>query len=206
MINKNISIITNWGCQQKCWFCIWQHHPLKDVCKSTNWKKLSKFISDNKEKGKFSISGGGDCLFEYDKHIKWWTKIFSLAEKHNMKIDVHTKQRFYDNLFWGKINRAVVSSEKLYLDKDYFLYLKNITNVRIVHVVTKDTTINDIEDYLYFCKKHRIQFTVKQLSIYDDEGNYNMLKKHYGEKLFGLDEGDYNIYYMPDNSITDKFI
>jgi hypothetical protein len=89
-------------------------------------------------------------------------------------------------------------------DVDYLCYLSKVTRVRIVYVVTATTKISVIQQYADFCEKYKIQLTLKELFKYNDHGKYNEIKKTF-PNLFYLDNGDYNIYFMPNNTITDKF-
>ena len=206
-MNKNISIITNFGCQTDCWYCIWKKHSLHNVQLDTDWDKLYDFLYDNKEKGKVSVSGGGDCLYKWDIYQKWWDQLFLKCEILNIIIDVHSREKFYNDKFWSKINRCVVSSDIFSDDNEYFDYLLKHTKIRIVHVVTKDSTKELINEYIEYEKSdENCQFTIKELVGYDDNENYESFKNIFGNDLFALDDGDYNIYYMPDNTITDKFL
>ena len=202
----NISIITNFGCRANCWYCIWKGHELENVNKPTDWNKLESFLSDNKNKGKVSISGGGDCLYKYDQHVGWWIKLFKITSSLNMFVDVHTREKFTHQSFWKKhINRCVFSSDKLQKDKEYLMYLSKLTKIRITHLVTSETTLDMIEEYLKFQKVIDCQFTIKQLIGYSDNGMYQKIRQTYPD-IYHLDEGDYNIYYMPDNSIRNSFL
>ena len=43
MKNKGFSIITNFGCNFNCDYCIWKNHPLKNIFTNINncdWDKL----------------------------------------------------------------------------------------------------------------------------------------------------------------------
>ena len=202
----NISVITNFGCRANCWYCIWKGHELEKVNKPTDWNKLESFLSDNKNKGKVSVSGGGDCLYKYDQHVGWWKKFFEITSQLNMLVDVHTREKFTHQSFWKKhINRCVFSSDKLQKDKEYLMYLSKLTKIRITHLVTSETTLDMIEEYLRFQKVIDCQFTIKQLIGYSDNGMYQKIRQTYPD-IYHLDEGDYNIYYMPDNSIRDSFL
>jgi len=208
----NISVITNFGCQTNCWYCVWKDHPLKNVSLETDWDKLETFLTEHADKGKVSVSGGGDCLYKYDIYKPWWDKFFSITDKLSMLVDVHSREVFKNDEFWKRVNRVVVSSDVFYKDENYFIYLVGMTKLRIVHVVTADSTIENIKEYFHFKSMAEIftpeadvQFTMKQLVGYDDGGNYKLFKKKFPNQ-FALDAGDYNIYYMPDNTITDKFL
>ena len=201
----NISVITNFGCRANCWYCIWKGHELENINNPTDWVRLEKFLYDNKEKGKVSVSGGGDCLYRYDKHVGWWIKFFEITSHLNMLVDVHTREKFTQS-FWKKhINRCVFSSDNLKEDKEYLLYLTQLTKVRITHLVTANTTFDMIGNYLTFQKETGCQFTIKELVGHDDGGMYSKIKQKYHE-IYHLDSGDYNIYYMPDNSIRNTFL
>lgn len=203
---KNISVITNFGCRANCWYCIWKGHELEHVNDPTDWGKLENFLRENRSKGKVSVSGGGDCLYRYDKHIVWWDKFFSLTNKFDLLVDVHTREKFKNSDFWTEhINRCVFSSDKLIDDKNYLLYLCNLTKVRITYLVTSYTTSDIMEGYLEFQKETGCEFTIKELVGYDDGGMYRKIKSLY-PNIYHLDAGDYNIYYMPDNSIRTSFL
>lgn len=205
-ISPNISVITNFGCRANCWYCIWKGHELEHVNDSTDWKKLENFFAENKDKGKVSVSGGGDCLYKYREHVEWWNRFFDLTDKFNLLVDVHTREKFKNSDFWTeRINRCVFSSDQLFDDIDYLRYLHNFTKIRITHLVTADTNFDMIEEYLKFQQEIECQFTIKELVGYDDGGMYGKIKKLYPQ-IYYLDTGDYNIYYMPDNSIRDSFL
>ncbi len=204
--NTNISVITNFGCRADCWYCIWKGHKLENINQPTNWKKLEKFLFDHKDKGKVSVSGGGDSLYRYDINVGWWIKFFEITDRLNMLVDIHTREKFTHQSFWKKhIHRCVFSSDNLKNDEDYLVYLLNFTKLRITHLVTAETSFEMIEEYLKFQRKYDCQFTIKELIGYDDNGMYKKIKEKY-PSIYNLDAGDYNIYYMPDNTITDKFL
>ncbi len=204
-MNTNISVITNFGCRANCWYCIWKGHELEKINSPTDWKKLAQFLSDNKDKGKVSVSGGGDCLYKYDFYADWWETFFNITKSLNMLVDVHTREKFIDGRFWGRINRCVFSSDNLTNDIDYLRYLAMVTKVRITHLVTALTTFEMIDEYLNFQNKIKCQFTIKELINYSDNGMYKKIRSRY-PGIYNLDAGDYNVYYMPDNSIREKFL
>ena len=202
----NISVILNFGCKFNCWYCVWKGHDLESVSTLTDWDKLESFLYNNRDKGKVSISGGGDPLYQYDLHNDWWMKFFSIVEKLNLLVDIHTREKFINDYFWQNyINRCVFSSDLLSDDVDYLSYLLKFVKVRINHVVTANTTYELIDEYLSFQKQSNCQFTVKQLTGHFDNGMYSKICQKYPE-IYRLDSGDYNIYYMPDNSIRDSFL
>jgi hypothetical protein len=170
-----------------------------------NWWKLESFIKDNLNQKKVSISGGGDPLDDFYNRGNWWDRMFEITDKY-MDMDIHTRIKLLDKKFWHKINRCVFSVDFLQDDEDYLNWLSRHTKLRITHLVTASTTFQMIEDFLEFTEKSETrQFTIKELVGFSDNGMYQKIKEKYPE-VFSLDYGDYNIYYMPDNNIYDKFL
>lgn len=220
--NRNISIITNFGCRANCWYCIWKGHKLQNVNPPTDWNKLDQFLEKYKSKGKVSLSGGGDCLYKFSEHLEWWSKFLNLIESKKLKLDIHTREKVdclipYWSKFFKQINRVVFSSDHLDIvnkntdnnygmsDRQYLKWLSDLTKVRIVHLVTKNTSFGMIDDYIEYTKMYGMQFTIKHLVGYDDCDMYDLILEKY-PYLFHLDDGDYNIYYMPDNTEQTKFL
>ena len=122
-----------------------------------------------------------------------------------MKIDVHSRRDFRRSGLWLRVNRAVVSSDDLMDDYDYLRWLMDYTLVRVVHVVTEHTTDRIIKEYLMFQRLTGCQFTIKELVGHKDQGRYTEVVAEWPE-IYRLDRGDYNIYYMPDNTVTETFL
>lgn len=205
-MKKNISIITNFGCEHKCWYCIWKRHSLSKIESDFDFKKIRDFVNSNKGKAdKVSISGGGDPLYDFENNRhSFWDKIFCIVNDTKMNLDIHTRVRLYDDTFWKKIHKVALSSDSLEEDKEYIEYLSKLTKVRVVHVVTEFTTKDLIQSYSSYLSDKGIQLTLKELHGFDDKGRYDELKKEF-QDLFFLDSDDYNIYYFPDNTIQEKF-
>jgi organic radical activating enzyme len=203
----NVSIITNFGCSADCWYCIWKRHPLHhyfQTAQNTNWEKLEAFLKHHAHKGKVSISGGGDPLYQFTKNTDWWKNLFKLCRKNKMLIDIHTREKLHDDNFWRTINRCAFSSDLLDDDVQHLNYLTTVTQLRIVHVVTSKTQLHNIEKYIEFCSRTNSQLTLKELEMYNDHQRYQQLKNSYPNQFY-LDTKDYNIYYMPNNNIHTKF-
>lgn len=204
-ISTNISVITNFGCHAKCWYCIWKGHRLENVSLETDWGKLIDFLVAYKDKGKVSVSGGGDCLYHYDKYKPWWDKFLRITTSLRMLVDVHSREKFINDEFWNNINRLVFSSDNLSDDLEFLEYITKRVKLRITHLATANTTDAMIDDYISYSQKTGCQFTVKQLVGYSDNDRYKEIMHKYPQ-LFFLDAGDYNLYYMPDNTIQEKFL
>ncbi len=210
MINKGISIITDFGCNNSCFYCVWKEHKLNGCDKGNHfdYAKLFDFLNENKHLGKVSISGGGDPLYNYFGNLNFWTWLIKICEELEIKIDIHTREQITKNRFWKThINRCSFSVDRLDEEiREYLIYLSQLTKVRLVHVITKDSSDDLIEELIGFCDEYNCQLTLKELYGFNDGGRYNDLKNKYGNDLFFLDYGDYNLYYMPNNTISDRFI
>lgn len=204
-VSPNISIITNWGCPCNCWYCVWKTHPLKNVSLKTDWNKLNDFLWKNRYKGKVSVSGGGDCLFKFQEYNKWWKILIKICKDYELKLDVHSRNIIKNNKFWKKINRVVISSDKTDDIVDNLIYLFPLTKIRIVHVITKDTTEELIRKYIKLSAEFGTQLTFKELFGFNDGNNYKKFKSIFKGQYF-LDAGDYNIYYFPNNTIGNNFM
>lgn len=70
-MEKYLSIITNFGCHGKCPYCIVRENGIK-VPKTTlgGLDNLTKALKET-NRDIISISGGGDPLHEYEKHVDW---------------------------------------------------------------------------------------------------------------------------------------
>ena len=206
-IGKGISIITNFGCNNSCWYCVWKNHPLSRCKDKTDWRMLEDFLRKGRYNGrdKVSVSGGGDPLYRYEENKEWWNRLFAITRQLRMKIDVHTRERLFDNDFWNKINRCSFSSDMLFEDEDFLHYLCKVVKLRIVHLVTHNASFGLIDAYLRFQELHQCQFTIKQLIGHNDGGKYDFMQMQYPH-VYSVDAGDYNVYYMPDNTVRTKFM
>lgn len=133
MENRNISVITNFGCRANCWYCIWKGHKLETVNLDTDWNKLEQFLEQYKDKGKVSLSGGGDCLYQFDQHKYWWDRFLKLIEDKQLKLDIHTREKVdYLDQFWKTF---LVKLIVLYLVVIIWMLLIKIFLVGIVDIV-----------------------------------------------------------------------
>lgn len=76
MQDKYLSVITNFGCHYSCPYYIVKNNNL-NIPKSTV-KGLSRLHNEilNNHVNWVSISGGGDPLWEYENHERWWKHFF----------------------------------------------------------------------------------------------------------------------------------
>jgi hypothetical protein len=199
---KGKSIITNFGCSEHCWYCVFKKHSLCHVRLGTNWDKLTQFIAKDNIKRKVSVSGGGDPLFKLKDNYSWWEKLFAICEQHNILIDVHSRVPTQDTNFLSKINRFCFSSD--YPEEAYICWLSSHVKTRIVHVVTNATNNTKVNAYVELAEKTGCQLSLKELDwVSGDKLFKNMTSKY--PQVYNIPLDDYNEYFMPDNSIQYKF-
>lgn len=215
--NLGFSIITNFGCKNNCWYCVWKNfHKLKNIrttFEGTDWKKLSKLIKWYPGK-KVNVSGGGDPLYNYKNNIKWWAKLLKIVKANNKLLDIHTRELIFEKSFLSNINKLVISFDDLdKIKKQLTRYSQGDIKIRLTKVITKKTKLEELVDIVNFSQKYDFQITFKELYGFDDNDNFaklkNKLKKLYNfekKKIKFLEHKDYNIYYLTNNKIYDKFI
>ena len=83
-MNKYLSIISNFGCHYSCPYCIVKNNNLR-IPKSTisGLDRLQTEIENN-HCNWVSISGGGDPLWEYSRHMD------IIRKTGNIKTELHT--------------------------------------------------------------------------------------------------------------------
>ncbi len=209
--NKDLSIITNFGCSRKCYYCIWKSHSLKKVREKTNWGILEKILKEyNREK--ISISGGGDPLFCLKDNLKWYRKLFGITGKYGIKVDIHTALLTKNEFILYNINKYVFHSswERFDQEKEVIEDIARKKKFRINFVLTDEYAEEDIMKYIKFCQERNIQLSFRELV-----GNRKCKHRGIKDLLAKMDnrngikyikQDDYNIYFMPDNKLYDKFI
>jgi hypothetical protein len=202
IVNKGFSIITNFGCNFSCHYCVWKSHLLNQIQTNINtfdWNKLQKFTNNY---SKISVSGGGDPFFQIEHNWNWYEK---LIEVYKGKIDIHTANILQEESKYQYFNRIV-----LHLNYNRFLqhweYLKEVSyQLRLVFVIDDFITEQQILEIVDTVDgKYQISFKelfgVKNKSIIIKEQLIKTLSVYY------IPIGDYNIYFMPNNEVWTKFM
>lgn len=201
-----LSIITNFGCDERCSYCIWNDHFLKNIfttTENTDWGKMITTINQLSPE-RISISGGGDPLFELEKNIKWWQTLFYYLPY--VKIDLHTAKIAPPN-FARKFNKYVFHA------KDLDTYYKKvdeldklITAKRVVIVADKQYTESDYIKAAEDAKNRGFSFSVRQLVENKKPVDIcvDFLRQY--PDLFYIEHKDYNLYFMPDNNLYETFL
>lgn len=157
-----------------------------------------------------SISGGGDPLFEYEKHLDWYQELFQWAQgyrPHPVPIDMHTSYLTEDSLFpFYKCHRVVYHANTIKELEKIHRIGKEI--VRIVYVVTEDFTPEMIMDIAGYVKQSD---QIDELSFRQLVGNNYETKFHLHEYLksghkklwWYIEQNDYNLYYAENKIYTE---
>lgn len=202
-----LSIITNFGCDERCPYCIWQQHFLSSSFTSvetTDWPKLFQIIAKFSP-SRISISGGGDPLFALEANIKWWQKLF--ANLPHVLFDLHTAKIAPPN-FARRFNKYVFHAKDLaaFYDKANELLKLCVPQKRVVMVADSSYTKQDYIQAAQYAKAQGFAFAVRQkvennkpLDIYTDFFRSC-------PDLFYIEHRDYNLYYMPDNQVYTNFL
>jgi hypothetical protein len=200
------SIITTFGCGKNCYYCISKQIGLEtnpDFYKDPIWRaRVSNTIHSN-----FSISGGGDPFYEFEKHLDFWHAMDYLAESNNCWYDVHTMISDLNIISHLKRLRKLVLhitpsmlTEKLYADRVVMVMDDTITigSMRLLESMYKDCQIAyrelvDPSPDINFKPNWKVDLYAKTIRLRNRNGRY-------------IKQKDYNVYIWPNGEIRKKFL
>lgn len=210
-----ISIITNFGCHYKCPYCIVKknnlHIPRTTLAGLDNLEKALKETRCNI----ISISGGGDPLYEYEKHVDWYRKLFGIVRKCHINgiicsvpVEMHTSYMTDETSFpFYDCFRVVYHANSI----DQLLHIRRIGDeiTRAVFVVTADYTIADIMDIALFVKNSSEIDELSFRQLVDDkytEQHYleDYLRMGHKKLWWYIEQNDYNLYYA-ENEVSGRY-
>ena len=216
-MDKYLSIITNFGCHYKCPYCIVKKNNLH-IPKTTleGLDKLEDSLKVN-NCNIISISGGGDPLFQYEKHVDWYRKFFGIVQRHkvvfnrmgrSIPVEMHTSYMTDESTFpFYDCYRVVYHANTI--DQLFQIRRTGIEKVRVVFVVTADFTLENIMDIaLYVAHSRDIdELSFRQLV----DGNYeeqhyleDYLKMGHKKLWWYIEQNDYNLYYA-ENQLYNRY-
>lgn len=208
-VNKYLSIITNFGCHYTCPYCIVKENNLK--IPKTTIKGLHKLLPDINKYccDIISVSGGGDPLHNYEENKDWWDVLFKKADSYHLPIEIHTS--YIDNL---AVNKLAAKTKRMVYHLRDFSQLEKIKRfgdeiIRVVYVVTKDFTLQQLMDISLFVKNSDCidELSFRQMVNEDyQEEHYleDYLKLGYKKLWYYIEQNDYNLYYA-ENKIYTSF-
>ena len=209
--NKGFTIITNFGCDCNCKYCITKHHPiLQNAITSKSkidWAYLEKCISES-DAPTVNLSGGGDPFYNWTENIDFYNKVYELAIKYGKKLDIHTRIIPEDMDLvrkFRKIALSIEANDEKAVEKLRVMLpeIEKTTKLRVINVLNERMTTEDC--LAYIDKMHSIG--VKQITFRQMFGNKkayeNFLKVKDTISLPGvmfLPDGEYHNYYFTTNN------
>lgn len=206
MNKKCLSIITNFGCHYTCPYCIVKNN---NICVPTTTieglDNLKQTILDN-DINVVSISGGGDPLYDFEKHLDWYDKLFDILEDVGIPCEMHTS--YINSGFpMQRFNKVVYHLRgKWQLNR---INKFGSQKVRVVYVVTDTMNENDILDISDYIESNKQidELTFRQMVNKDYELSYHLhdfLKKGHKKFWWYVEQCDYNLYYA-ENKVYEKY-
>lgn len=204
---RNFSVVTNFGCAKRCFFCAFANHRLKKERREIDWDYLDWCVG-RFTGPKVSVSGGGDPLFELERNFQTLERIVSVCRNHGRQVDLHTNEDLLDRVAVIKslgFHQVVLSTHMiLEVRKEELTRLLEFSRVRAVVVYVgqdSDWVRRWIQFYLFVPK-----LTVRECRGVKADFNKirQMLQDEFPQVRF-LADGDYNYYFMPDNLVYDDY-
>jgi len=221
--DKDLMIITNFGCNKNCPYCISRFHPdleEKQSIESINWEALEyAIICSNPDAEPITLSGGGDPLYGWSHNIAFYSRLRNLTDKIQKPLDICTRILPMDYQLlsnFRKINYIVD-----YMDAAGMAALQKtswwlVYSVDLVVTVMVDTSMkdSDVFNVINYCQSLGIEdITFKEIfGCVSASNNYKQLKKAIpqiaGVNWLDYDEWDekYEFYFLTTNKVRQTFI
>ena len=214
-MDKYMSIITNFGCHYKCPYCVVKENNLH--VPKTTLEGLNELKNSLKENhcNIISISGGGDPLHEYEKHIDWYRKFFGIVQRYYtvfenkdrpIPVEMHTSYMTEESSFpFYDCYRVVYHANTI--DQLFHIRRTGREIVRVVFVVTAEFTIENIMDIALYVAHSRDIDELSFRQLIDDkyeEQHYleDYLQMGHKKLWWYIEQNDYNLYYAENKVIT----
>ena len=209
--NRGFTIITNFGCDCACKYCITKHHPiLQNAVTDKNkidWAYLEQCISES-DAPTVNLSGGGDPFYHWQDNLDFFEKVHELAGKYGKKLDIHTRILPDDMSLVSKFRKIALSIEAndvtaLQRLKERLPEIEKTTKIRVVNVLSERMTKEDCLAYIKAMKEAGVkQVTFRQMfgnrKAYE---NFLKIKDEISEPgVLFLPDGEYHSYYFTTNN------
>lgn len=170
--NRGFTVITNFGCDCNCKYCITKHHPILQNAvtdkSKIDWKYLEKCISES-DAPTVNLSGGGDPFYDWQNNIDFYNHVYELSTKYGKKLDIHTRILPADIDLIKKFRKIALSIEPYDTRAIERLQamlpeIEKTTKLRVINVLNERMTTEDCLDYIK--KMHDIgveQITFRQM-------------------------------------------
>lgn len=212
MTKSMLSILTNFGCHFGCSYCVYRNSGINIPYTNEatfGWNELEEELK--KRKGELvSISGGGDPLYNYEKNIDFYQKLFELLEEYDCSLEIHTSI-VNTNFDYSDCKRVVLHFTipnqinlltDLYNSRRTRLYLSEI--VRVVYVVQEHYSKQLIQEIVNAVKSSNCidDLSFRQMINSDGTTNYTLheyLKEGHMMDWYYIEQYDYNEYFIQDH-------
>mgnify|MGYP004470686949 FL=1 len=210
-LNRGFTIITNFGCDCRCKYCITKHHPILQNAitdkEKINWEYLEKCISKSIAPT-VNLSGGGDPFYNWKDNLDFYDHVYELSNKYGKKLDIHTRILPDDFSLISKFRKIALSVEKNDLVaisnlKEKLPEIEKTTKLRVINVLNERMTKEDCLEYIN--KMHDIG--VKQITFRQMFGNKKAYENFLNIKdtinipgVMFLPDGEYHHYYFTTNN------
>lgn len=209
--NKGFTIITNFGCNNNCKYCITKSHPILKNAVTDNekieWEYLEKCMSES-DAPTINLSGGGDPFYDWKNNIDFYNHVYELVKKYGKKMDIHTRILPDDFDLIKKFRKIALSIENndntaINRLKELLPEIEETTKIRVINVLSEHMTRDDCIQYIEKMKS----IGVKQITFRQMFGNrkayQNFLKIKDTISVPGvlfLPDGEYHNYYFTTNN------
>ena len=209
MTDKYLSIITNFGCHYTCPYCIVKNNNIGvPVTTLVGLDKLKQVIIEN-DITIVSVSGGGDPLFEYEKHKGWYDRLFEILNELNIPLEMHTSYLNSD-FPYEKCKRVVYHLQGGSRLRSELRWVQQRGNeiVRVVLVVQDNMTEKDIcviSELVNWVGAGNFELTFRQRVDSDYKISYHLhdfLKSGHKVNWWYVEQDDYNLYYAENQVYT----
>lgn len=177
---KYMSVITNFGCHYKCPYCIVKennlHIPKTTVAGLDNLRKSLKENGCNI----ISLSGGGDPLHEYDKHIEWYRKFFGIIQNHRVFFDDRERP------IPVEMHTSYMTDETSFPFYDCYRVVYHANTLEQLSHIRR--TGNELVDDNYEEKHHLEEY----------------LRMGHKKLWWYIEQNDYNLYYA-ENQVSTRY-
>lgn len=210
-MNSMLSILTNFGCHFSCKYCVYRENginiPYTNV-ETFGWTELEEELKTHNGE-LVSISGGGDPLYNYHKEENkgFYKKLFSLLEKHNCKLELHTsmvdinfpyhlcERVVFHFTVPNQITMLNALANQIYLDKSI---------VRVVYVVQEHYSKHLINEIVKEVKASPFITELSFRQMIDNKGNatytlYDYLVQGHKKDWYYIEQCDYNEYFVQNH-------
>lgn len=205
-MDKYLSVITNFGCHYSCPYCIVKNNNLK-IPQSTvgGLDRLEEEIKNN-QCNWVSLSGGGDPLWEINRHIDWYKKFYNIVYFTGVNVELHTSMI-------DDASTCLIGFDRVVYHLHSFKQLESIKRtydeiVRVVFVVTENFTEDLINRIAVYCHNSDEIDELSFRQMVDDhyqETNYckDYLKAGHKKLWWYIEQNDYNLYYCENKVYTE---